>query len=222
MRWRMLAIFGLGLLPAAAWADSATTQPSTNVAVAAFTVIGQPGQDWVGKAVQEGLVSELQKNNGLQASATSDATSSADWTMTGSVQIVDQQIRIDAKLVHTQDNTTKSLSATGALHDLFNIEDTLAEHAGRLLPATASVASSGSVPTLELVGPPIPHAGTYFDGDLKAALAVPDQFTDQENRYNYRPTPWGLFNCVGVGCGGCGAGGCGGGLAAPAAPVSSW
>src|SRR5580692_9097003 len=55
------------ILPAAALADAPTSRPSVKIAVLPFDVQGTSGQDWIGRAMQEGLATGLQNQPGVQA-----------------------------------------------------------------------------------------------------------------------------------------------------------
>jgi TolB-like protein len=231
-----------------AWADPATTRPT--VAVAPFQVLGPDGHDWLGRAVQEGLATSLQKSSGFSgviiaglapadARAAIDMTKSAtpDVVIFGAVQIQDDQIRVTGQLIsiHTG-RPLGALIADGAQRDLFSIEDRVADRCRAIL-AASSVAkpprASGPPPTLELVGPTITSTTSrYFDGNVMSQITPPARFQDEYDRYYNQSGNTSGFGCVfsAPGYSWCwgGAGGYGIGGGAPrmvypvAAPISGW
>ena len=92
-------------------------------------MLAESGHEWIGKAAAEGLAAELQKSGNLKT--TSDANAAADWTVSGSIQIVEGQMKVSAQLVHPADGTTKSITTTGNVRDLFEIENSMAERAAK-------------------------------------------------------------------------------------------
>jgi TolB-like protein len=196
--------------------------------VTPFNVLAESGHEWIGKAVAEGLAGDLQKAGSIDATtaaAAGDSTSGANWTITGSVQILEDQMRIDARVTRAADGVSKSITASGGVRDLFALESNLAQHAQKILvPAVVKAASAqAAAPSIEIAGPPTVYQSTYFNGDLTSELAIPNRFTTEQDRYNYQPTPWALMQSVGfVGCGSSCGGGGGCGLGTPAAPVSGW
>ena len=115
----------LSLAAATAHADSNTTRPAVTVAVAPFEVQGESGREWLGKAMQEGVATGLQSGSNISgiivtglpptdaASAIDMAKSTgADAVIFGSVQIVDDQIRVTGQIISTA--TARSLGSRTA------------------------------------------------------------------------------------------------------------
>ena len=241
-----MALVGLA---SAARADSSTTRPTLTVAVVPFDVRGESGREWLGRAVQEGLATDLQTVSGISgvivagiapadsagamAMAKSAGTGAgtgarADAVVFGGIQMVDGQIRIGGQILSM--STGKSLGvlrSDGSERDLFNLEDVLAARAQRILmparPADRTVRANPS-PQIELAGPTIGRGGSrYFDGNLLSQITPPARFVDDYDRYYYYTAD---TACCATYCGGsgyfCGFG-FGNGVLFPAAyPVSGW
>ena len=233
---------------ARAWADAATTRPT--VAVAPFQVLGPDGHDWLGRAVQEGVATSLQRSSGFSglivaglapadARAAIDMTKSAaaDVVVFGAVQIQDDQIRVTGQLISIR--TGRPLGAfiaDGNQRDLFNIEDRLADRCRAILTANTNTKpsrASGPAPTLELVGPTITSTTSrYFDGNVMSQITPPARFQDDYYRYFNQSADTSGFGCVftAPGYSWCfgGAGAYGGGGGGPhmvypvATPISGW
>jgi len=229
----------LSLLASAARADWDTTRPSMKVAIVPFVVHGDAGRDWLGNAMQEGLATGLHQVSGVIVAgiAPADAAgaiamtkySGADAVVFGSIQVVDQQIRVSGQIVSTI--TGESLGAIrsdGSQRDLFDIENILAARVERVLrPPTNPGATGGKPATLQIVGPAVaPGPSRYFDGNVMAQITPPDRYRDEYNKYYYQTAdtsgfgaycgaPW----CV-WGCGLCSP--CGIGCPVIATPVHGW
>jgi len=233
-----LALVGLA---AAARADSSTTRPTLTVAVVPFDVRGESGHEWLGRAMQEGLATSLQRASGISGvivAGTAPADSAGAMAMAksagtdavifGGIQVVDGQIRIGAQILSM--STGKSLGvlrSDGSERDLFNIEDMLAARAQRILtprrPADRAVRANPT-PQIELAGPTIERCGSrYFDGNLLSQITPPPRFGDDYDRYYYYTTDTACCATYWGGSGySCGFG-FGNGVLFPAAyPVSGW
>ncbi|MDP9175958.1 MAG: hypothetical protein M3O30_19140 [Planctomycetota bacterium] len=206
-----MAAIGSMTAPTGIWADMATTRPSSSptVTILPLRTIGEAGHEWIGNAVQEGLASEMRKLGGTQASTAPTATANppGEFLISGTIQFVEEQMRVDSQVVHSSDGkSVGNLRAEGNIRDLFNIEDRLAEEANRLLapPKARTAASNITAATIGWTGSPTTYQPRYFDGDLSRTLAVPDRFSAESEKYNYRPTSFGYY---GVGYGNLGYGG---------------
>jgi TolB-like protein len=119
------------------------------VEVFPFTAVaGQPavGQDWTGRGIQENLQSDVSHTGAtlLMAPHILGANDDpiaiakqnhADLVVTGTYQIVGDQIRANGQLIDVATNTpVGGFSATGSQHDLFKVEDALGEQLRGLLP----------------------------------------------------------------------------------------
>jgi TolB-like protein len=228
---------------ATARADWNTTRPTLTVAVVPFDVQGEPGHEWLGRAMQQGLATGLQRTSGLSAvivagiapadsagaiAMAKSAGAGADAVIFGGIQVVDGQIRIAGQIISM--NTGRSLGvlrSDAAERGLFSIEDVLADRAQRILmqarPADRA-AGANPRPQIELAGPTIERGGSrYFDGDVLSQIAPPARFGDDYDRYYYYSAD--TASCAADWCGSgyfCGFG-FGNGVLFPAAyPVSGW
>jgi TolB-like protein len=219
----LCAVGGAGFWTHKAYGDAATTRPAAvntvapGVVVFPLTVIGDAGHEWMGRAMQEGIAGELQKSGGVNAIAGQSQNGAADpesiravaaanhvdYVIVGSIQILDMQMRVDARVVRgATDEAVGNLRGDGNVRDLFTIEDDLARQANRVLnPVPTSPANRNPVkralarPKIQWVSPPAVYQSRYFDGDLARELAVPPQFTAETDKYNYHPTSIYFYGC---------------------------
>jgi TolB-like protein len=148
-----------------------------------FDVLGDGARSWVGKALQEGMISDFQQR-GYQAAAGQGA---ADYVVSGDVQLVGDQMRISGDISSSSDSKPVGrFHCDGTVRDLFSIEDSLSSKADRLMTPTPLISAAAG--KLALVGPSLPSLPRYFDGNIATTLQIKDQFTDQAYRYNYQPT----------------------------------
>jgi TolB-like protein len=198
----ILAFFLAAAIPSVVFGDGAATRPAVKVAIVPFDVIGDSGHEWIGHALQEGLASGLQKGSGISAIIVPgivpvDANAAiaqgksvdADVVIFGSVQVVDQTLRVGGRIVSVKSGETiEGLQNDGNLRGLFEIEDLLSERARRILaPANrAPTPRATRSATVEMVGPAVASAGPrYFDGDLASVISRPERFGDEYDRYYY-------------------------------------
>jgi TolB-like protein len=150
----LAVIFGwasLGFAQATTMPDP-PPQPQLKVLVIPFAQIG-PTTDhlWVGEALNENLMTQVAGNPAIQAinlnaplKGAHDAISAARQenvavVVFGSYQFSDSQLRIQGQVYDVlRDRTLTTLSATGAVSDLFKMEDTIASQLGSALPQPAS------------------------------------------------------------------------------------
>lgn len=236
-----MCIAALAGLAATARADSSTTRPSLTVAVVPFDVQGEPGHEWLGRAMQEGLATGLQRTSGVSAVivagiAPADSagamamakSAGANAVVFGGVQVVDGRIRVSGQIISM--STGKSLGvlhSDGTERDLFNIEDVLADRAQRILmpapPANRAVRGV-QAPTIDLAGPTIARGGSrYFDGDVLSQITPPARFRDDYDRYYYYTADTACYATYWGGSGYFFGFGFGNGVLFPAAyPVGGW
>jgi TolB-like protein len=211
------------------------------VAVCPFAVFGDDSRSWLGGAMQEGIDSNLSRQSGvtmalispanpndLQSAISAARDAKADFVILGNIQIVQDQLRVNGKLVSVATGKTVSrLGSDGALTDLFSMEDVMSSKAQRLMrPGTAAPIATAAV-TFQMVGPTIPASGKYFDGNAMETFAPQPQFTDEANHYYYNGSIWNGGYWCGWGWGwyrGCyfpcwGWGGCGG---TPVVQLGEW
>jgi TolB-like protein len=124
-------------------ADSTTqpTQTACDVYLTPFTSLGGDNTlDWVGKAVQQNLLTDLARTK-LHPSGSDKPLSNADaqasaramgakYLISGSYQVADQQLRFNGQIIDAgTGNVLGGISATGAVRDLFAMEDQLSSQA---------------------------------------------------------------------------------------------
>jgi TolB-like protein len=247
---RMLGICLVAILMIGGRTQGDPTGSKVTVAVLPFNVLAPAGNEWLGRAMQEGLATNLQKSNGLaativaglapvdaNAAITQAKSASGAYVLFGSIQLQDDQMRVTGQIISlVTGQSVGSFKSDGLVRDLFNIEDLLGDRCQRLLsPPKAKVAarSSSPAPALELVGPTISSgANRYFDGNLMAEISPPaDPYRDDYDRYYLQSADTSscgyYFGCGGWGfpCYGLGGGWLGGfgHMVSPvAAPISGW
>ena len=145
--------------PSITQATPAATQGSCDVYLTPFTPIGNDSSlDWVGKAVQQNLLTDLARANyhplasDKPISTTADAqtaakTAGAKYLISGSYQVADQQVRFTGQLIDSSNgNVLGGISTTGAMRDLFKMEDALSSQAVQQLGQHAAPVAAGNVP----------------------------------------------------------------------------
>jgi TolB-like protein len=133
---------------------TATTAPSATVAgdvlVAPFKPLGDAGPDWVAKAVQENLVTDLSAARFHPATAekafddntaavNAGRVASARFVVVGTIQPGDGLLRFTGQILNV--NTGQSvagITATGSVRDLFALEDSLSQQAIRAIATQAT------------------------------------------------------------------------------------
>src|SRR5277367_4736901 len=126
----------------AVYADSPTPQPACDVYLTPFTPLGNDNSlDWVGKAVQQNLITDLARaqlhplgsdkpiTNVADAQAAARAAG-AKYLISGTYQVSDQQVRFNGQVIDpVTGNVLGGISTTGAIRDLFKMEDALSSQA---------------------------------------------------------------------------------------------
>jgi TolB-like protein len=134
-------------------ANTAAEKPAPSVEVFPFTAISAgPVKDWTGRGIQENLQSDVSRSGATLAlpqqvpAESQDALGAArqnraDLAVTGTYQIVGDQIRVNGYLTDVTNNKTLGgFSATGNQQDLFKVEDALGEQLRALLPRPVTTA----------------------------------------------------------------------------------
>jgi TolB-like protein len=136
----------------------ATTMPAVQapvkVLVIPFAQIGNSGgHEWVGSALNESLLTEASGNTALQTvsldrplprsdaglAASAARGTAASIVVFGAYQYSDNQLRVTGQVVDVDSvRVIGTLKATGALIDLFKIEDSLSSQLHALLPQAPS------------------------------------------------------------------------------------
>jgi TolB-like protein len=161
----LLALLLIVLPAAVRAADPPPTAPSPHtieappeMMVYPFSPLGEVGSNqWIGQAIQQSLLVQVSQPQALAwtipatqpATATNDPTAAAakagaGLTVFGSFQISGDNVRITGQVVHVASGKViGGLSATGAIRDLFQLEDTLgAQLRGILQPLQNDVAEN--------------------------------------------------------------------------------
>ncbi len=200
----LLVVLLWGAFSAVAVAVPATTAPTVRsaprVEVFPFTAIsGTAPGDWTGRGIQEELQSDVSRTGATlvlaaQGAAVGDdplATARqnhADLAVTGSYQVVGDQIRANGHLIElATNNTVGGFSATGSERDLFKVEDALGEQLRALLPRPISAEEiqrafeqpqqpviSQEYQTVTPVYSPPPTVNYYYDAAPVQGYYYPD------------------------------------------------
>jgi TolB-like protein len=142
---------------------------ATKVLVLPLRSVGEPGHyDWISQAIAEDLQSEARQNSNVQVlstpsgsiEATAEASQAAgkqagaDITIFGTFQVVSDMLRVNCTAIDANGQTLTSPAATGAVRDLFVIEDKLAAEINRVLPPRPGADASATTQ------PPAPYPYT--------------------------------------------------------------
>jgi TolB-like protein len=219
MRW--IIIFSIVWVTLASRAQiPATTQasgerPPMNVLLLRFDQLDQTaGMTWVGRAVQQSLLAEAVRLRAVQAitpreetltnhSTTDQAVaqrmgqeSGAEYVVYGSYQTHENELRLTGSILDV--NSGKiigGLKATGAVRDLFGLQDQMADQMKRQLmnlyappatqPAIATAQPPAVVPPNELATP-VPNSGSFQGSSLQRSLryrgSIYDTFKSDRNQ----------------------------------------
>ena len=150
---RLLALLVVVLGSSSLALAQATTMPAVQqplkVLIVPFRQIGNTtGHEWVGTAIQENLITQAAGDTAIQAMAMSEplngggpealaAAKNAGATLVvfGTYEISDTEIRVNGQIQDVNyGRALGTLKATGAISDLFKIEDTLSSQLGSILP----------------------------------------------------------------------------------------
>ena len=175
-----IALVLVALLASAACADS---PPATKVMILRFASLTPSGDvDWIGSALQQSIVTDLSRRGGIMPAAggVDDAAAplaaarkaGASYFIVGNFQIVNGNLRVLGQIFQAPDGKpVAGLHVTGALSDVFTIEDDLAYQVRRELPplsVTAPTTQPGNSSTELATSTPPPD-----NGPLRAASYVP-------------------------------------------------
>jgi TolB-like protein len=182
--------------PAAATvAHPATVAHEQTVLLLPFDAVGTADMDWIAKAVQKDLLAELSRAHAIQpilpqAAPSEEVTpeqalalgrqAGATYVIFGSYQILNQELRITGQVLDVRTGEYQgSLKATGAMRDLFALEDDLARQAKKNLPAPPALAQANApaaIPNAPAIAAPpampnFPAPGDTYEGsDLQRAV----------------------------------------------------
>ncbi len=138
----MAALTGVNLLAADPGTPPVAAAQTCDVYLTPFTAISNDNSlDWMGKAVEQNLLTDLARAklhpqaadkplaNPADAQAAAKAAG-AKYLIAGSYQVADQQVRFNAQLIDAgTGNVLGGISTTGAVRDLFTMEDALSSQA---------------------------------------------------------------------------------------------
>ncbi len=204
VRYFIAVVAILGLSTAALAAD-ASTQPAAGAApgkvlIVPFRQIGDANQyHWIGDAIAEGLISDA--NHGLVAGVTRADKSLADAepdailksardgnasvVVFGSFQVVNDQLRATGTAEDVASGRVlASLKSTGAMNDLFKIEDVLSE---QLAPVWANLTQQ---PLVEEQAPGAVPSGNYIPADNNVVPPLAQAQPQVTSSYTYAPSPY--------------------------------
>jgi TolB-like protein len=159
------AVLGIATLTASNLrAAGPATQPVAaaqvcDVYLTPFTALSNDNTlDWMGKAVEQNLLTDLARAklhplaadkplaNTADAQAAAKAAG-AKYLIAGSYQVADQQVRFNAQLIDAgTGNVLGGISTTGAVRDLFTMEDALSSQALQQLGQLPGLAVANNKP----------------------------------------------------------------------------
>lgn len=191
------------------WSTACLAGPATRpavlkVGIAPFTAIGPAkGYEWVGQAIQQSLLADLSRIDGIQAMelASPDDAGRVDWVVNGAFQVLDPDLRITAQIKdpHTG-QTIGGIKAGGGIRDLFALED----EAGMQLKRLAAKAIQPQTPPADKPArQPIetptdvrlrqytirPYAGSDLQQAVNGGNVV-DRYLQEQEYYNRYMLGW--------------------------------
>jgi len=208
------------------FADERTIQATPSVLVLPLDeLVGPAPQPWIGHAVQQNFIAELARQrlvNPLDSAPapkpgvamSSELASelarelSAEYAVFGSYLIVENQIRLTARMISSADGSSvSSLKSTGAVRDLFALQDDLSEQlrrdvARKLSPNSREAIVDPAVTEIAFFGP---VRVDYFQTDRSNDLAESLRYTGQydarryRDRYYFSSPAYGNFGYSGYG-----------------------
>jgi TolB-like protein len=198
---------------------SAATSAAPTVLVIPFQQLGDTAAyGWVGQAVQEDLLGQVARTGALQPMAFtkpiagSDTASAlqaghnagATTVVFGSYQVVSDQLRVNAQVADVASGrVVGGLQATGDIHDLFKLEDSLSAQLAQELPQPANnnmptvtygtpdqgVTPSAPAPVAPDTSTPYADSTPYYVPSYAPAYSYPDYAYP----YYYPPVFYGGF-----------------------------
>jgi TolB-like protein len=224
---RSLTVMFIVLISAASAAWAADPAKVLFVPFSEADASQQP--DWVTRAINQSAVDELSSmpnvtvttppGSGLNPAAAAPAAAApttqpqaqpstrpaSDYTVRGTIQRVNQQIRVSGNVSDASGKTVGGFKATGTEQDLFAIEDSVAEQLRSTLgiaeqPASLAPPSSGVAGAKSQV--PVQPLGSSYDGsDLERSVYDPTYTRRLSDRsyWNNATTPAGIVMPGGYG-----------------------
>ena len=201
--------------------QAAAERPPMNVLLLRFDQLDQAaGMQWVGRAVQQSLLAEAVRLRFVQAITPKEETltnhsttdqsiaqrmgqeSGAEYVIFGSYQTLENELRLTGSILDVgSGKIIGGLKATGAVRDLFGLQDQMAEQMKRQLmnlyappatqPAIAANAPPAAAPPTPLATP-IPNSGSFEGSSLQRSMrykgSIYETFKSDRNqnaRQNY-------------------------------------
>ncbi|MGA3066886.1 MAG: hypothetical protein ABSF29_08580 [Tepidisphaeraceae bacterium] len=207
------AVLALGVSSAMADVPAATapdTAAASANAPAAPTVLVLPFQQtgdtsnfgWIAPAIQENLLGQVAQTGFFQAVSSNrvvgggdNATAlqaahegGANIVIFGAYQVVAGQIRIDAQIVDVASaHTIGTLQATGAVPDLFKMEDSLSAQLHQLLPTPPPSADLPTITYGTPNSPPAQVADATAPAPVAASPYTDNSYYSAPYAYTYAP-----------------------------------
>jgi len=188
----LAATIFLGGSVAMAQPTTAPSAPVTKVLIVPFKQMGDPtSHAWVGAAIQENLISDTTANPVTQAvglnqplanmdsadAAKAASGAGASIVVFGSYQVAADQLRVTGQVMDVgSGRALATLQVTGAVTDLFKIEDTLGSQLGAALPQPPSNLAQvtyGQSATADTYAAPSPAPIDTANAAAAAAQAYP-------------------------------------------------
>ncbi len=202
--------------------QSTAAPPEITIYLSPLRVIGDDGKSaWISQSVQQNILHDLTRIQGVRPilpttppadreSAIKDAKSAgASFLLEGSYTLADPGIRITVQILDLRANAyIGAAKATGALRELFALEDSIAEQVKRLATAQVKLRAPAAAPEQQLPPVAIPGNGPVmqypWDRD-KPFIAQEIRRTLLDSEYEdslYRKTyTYGVSNYYGYGYG---------------------
>jgi TolB-like protein len=191
---------------------TAPVQPVSVMLLPFHAVTANPDNSWISAAIDEDLAHDLSRNRAIhlvrpsttQPVAAADGLAAArdakaDRLISGSYQVVDDQLRINAEVIDmSQTQPVAQAKATGRVRDLFQLEDSLAMQLWRILPRPDAQASANDIQVTPLEdyvnGESAPPPEVY---QPPRAEVSPGPIYDYPPDYDYTPSiagyPYGYY-----------------------------
>jgi len=202
-----LIAWGMMMLWSTVCLAGPTTRPAAvRIGVLPFTAIGPArGNEWMGKAIQQSLIADLSRMDGVQAREmkSPNHTDDVDWMVKGEFQILDPNLRITGQVIDAQGGQViGGIKTSGGVRDLFALEDAAGMQIKRMLHKPAiGEATPQSTPPQQLKTPTDVRLGQYelrpYTGSaLQRAVnggGLVDQYRREQTYYNRYMLGWPAF-----------------------------
>lgn len=198
MRWMG---WGLVVLWSAVCLGAPTTRPAkVRIGVMPFAAIGPAGgHEWMGKAIQQSLIADLSRMDGVRAMEMSSRqqASEVDWVVEGEFQILGPDLRITGQVIEPAGgDVIGGIKISGGVRDLFSLEDAAGMQIKRMI--NPPVTTNQAVARPEIEPPTDVRLGRYalrpYEGSaLQRAVnggGVIDRYQSQQSYYERYMLGW--------------------------------